>query len=91
MKPTYIQVLIKNNAWSIEANCLKVEGLIFILMYCMLRYSYKIFWMPWNFEKISKNAGNILKKKLAGKELKHSLNTEAKCIKGAIECIDTIF
>ncbi len=45
MKPTYVQVLINRFFF-----CLKVEGLIFILMYCMFRYSYnKIFWGPWNF------------------------------------------
>ncbi len=48
MKPTYIQVLIKknkkNNAWIKLIFCnffLKVEGLSFILMYCMFRYSTK--------------------------------------------------
>ncbi len=30
--------------------CLKVRGLIFILIYCMIRYSYnKIFWAPLDF------------------------------------------
>ncbi len=54
MEPTYIQVLIKKTMLEARINriffCLQVEGLIFILMHCMFRYSYsKIFWGPWNF------------------------------------------
>ncbi len=53
---------------------LKVEGLFFILMYCMIRYSYnKIFWGPLNFSKNPQKCwrwlATFFSKTLAGKEL----------------------
>ncbi len=57
MKPAYIQVLIKTMPeakikliFLLRVN--KVEGLIFILKYCMFRYSHnETFWGPWNLNK----------------------------------------
>jgi len=55
MKPTYIQVLIKRECFKLEKSCyfffcLKVEALIFILVFCIFKYSYrKIYWRPSNF------------------------------------------
>ncbi len=54
--------------------CLKVEGLVFILMYCMFRYSYNTKYSAGHdiLVKISKNAGGrwqLSSKTLAGKLL----------------------
>jgi len=65
MKLTHIQVMIQTECIKLEyifCCCLKAEGLFFLLIYCMFRYSYKITTITKysrgheNFVKITKNA-----------------------------------
>ncbi len=51
MKPTNIQVLIKSSNKTFS--CLKVEGLSFILKYCMFRYAQNILGAAGNFSQKS--------------------------------------
>jgi len=55
-----------------NGRCSKAKGLLFLLIYCIFRYSYnKIFWRPWNFceSKMLVDGWQLFSKTLAGKEL----------------------